>query len=159
MASAGEKILQFVQDLPQLHNADLMMKITGVLLNGGGGAVKTRHVIEDRGSELSLLTFPPKSEGSPFVDITAIVDPISAGAQKLAPLLLVLQEVLNCRIRIFMNCVEKHSEMPLKSFYRLVLEPDLMFSSDERLLAGPTAKFGILPQGALLTQVNYKFGL
>lgn len=51
-----------------------------------------------------------------------------------------------------MNCVEKNSEMPLKSFYRLVLEPDLMFGSDERQLAGPIAKFGILPVGALLTQ-------
>lgn len=61
-------------------------------------------------------------------------------------------QVLNCRIRLFLNCVEKHSEMPLKSFYRLVLEADLSFSADERLLAGPMAKFGVLPQGALLTQ-------
>lgn len=116
------------------------------------GAAKTRHVIDERDSELSLLTFPPKEENSPFVDITAVVDPVSAGAQKLAPLLIVLQEVLNCRVRVFMNCVEKHSEMPLKSFYRLVVEPDLLFGPDGRQLAGPSAKFGILPMGALLTQ-------
>lgn len=61
-------------------------------------------------------------------------------------------QVLNCRVRVFMNCVEKNSEMPLKSFYRLVLEPDLMFGADERQLSGPVAKFGILPMGALLTQ-------
>ena len=59
---------------------------------------------------------------------------------------------MNCRVRVFLNCVEKHSEMPLKSFYRLVLEPDLMFGADERMLAGPLAKFGVLPLGALLTQ-------
>lgn len=154
MSSSGEKILQFAQDLPQLHNSDLVMKISGLLLSSSGssGGSKTRHNIDDRGSELSVLHFPPKSGGSPFIDITAIVDPLSLGAQKVAPLLLVLQEVLNCRVRLFLNPVEKNSEMPLNSFYRLVLEPDLMFGSDERQLAGPSAKFGILPVGALLTQ-------
>lgn len=104
MATAGEKILQFIQDVPQLHSSDLMMRITGLLLNGNG-ATKTRHVIDDRGSDLSLLTFPPKAEGSPFIDIAAIVDPVSAGAQKLAPLLLVLQEVrlLYCVRLYFLN--------------------------------------------------------
>lgn len=154
MSTAGEKILQFAQDLPQLHNSDLIMKITGLLLDGASTSAtpKTRHTIDDQGAELSLIVYPPKKPDAPFVDITAIVDPISAGAQKLAPLLLVLQDVLNCRVRVFMNCVEKHSEMPLKSFYRLVLEPDLLFGSDEHQLAGPVAKFGILPMGALLTQ-------
>lgn len=37
MSSAGEKILQFVQDLPQLHSSDLVMRISGLLLSGGGG--------------------------------------------------------------------------------------------------------------------------
>ena len=155
MSTAGEKILQFAQDLPQLHNSDLIMKITGLLLDGASSSTatsKTRHTIDEQGADLSLLVFPPKDADAPFIDIVAIVDPISAGAQKLAPLLLVLQDVLNCRVRVFMNCVEKHSEMPLKSFYRLVLEPDLLFGADERQLAGPVAKFGILPMGALLTQ-------
>ena len=61
-------------------------------------------------------------------------------------------QVLNCRVRVFLNCVDKHSEMPLKSYYRFVLEPGLMFSAEERLLPGPMAKFGVLPLGALLTQ-------
>ena len=51
-----------------------------------------------------------------------------------------------------MNCIEKHSEMPLKSFFRLVLEPDLLFNAEGQQLPGPMAKFGILPMGALLTQ-------
>ena len=150
MSAAGEKILQLFQDLPNLHSSDLVMKVASLLLTNPSS--KTRHSIDDFNSRLSLLTFPPKFEDSPFIDIVAIADPVSTGAQKLAPLLLVLQEVLNCRIRLFLNPVEKHSEMPLKSFYRLVLEPDLLFSSDERLLAGPIAKFGVLPMGALLTQ-------
>ena len=37
MSSAGEKILQFVQDLPQLHSSDLVMRISGLLLSGAGG--------------------------------------------------------------------------------------------------------------------------
>ena len=94
MSTCGEKILQFTQDLPQLHSSDLMMKVGGLLMSSASGTTpKTRHNIEERGSELSLLTFPPKSSDAPFIDITAVVDPLSLGAQKLAPLLLVLQEV------------------------------------------------------------------
>lgn len=94
MSTSGEKILQFTQDLPQLHSSDLIMKVGGLLMSSASGTTpKTRHNIDERGSELSLLSFPPKFSDSPFIDITAVVDPLSVGAQKLAPLLLVLQEV------------------------------------------------------------------
>ena len=49
-----------------------------------------------------------------FVDIAVIVDPVSRGAQKVGPILSVLQEVLNCHIKVYLNCVEKNSDMPLK---------------------------------------------
>ena len=88
---AGEKILQFVEDFPNLHNSDLVMKITGLLF--ANPAPKSRVAIDDFSSELSMLHFDPKSKDLPFIDITAVVDPLSAGAQKIAPLLIVLQEV------------------------------------------------------------------
>jgi hypothetical protein len=66
---------------------------------------------------------------------------IFQGAQKIAPLLQVLGEVLNARLTVFFNCVEKHSEMPQKSFFRLVLEPELVFGSDGQLGQGPMARF------------------
>jgi UDP-glucose:glycoprotein glucosyltransferase len=50
----------------------------------------------------------------PAFDIATIVDPVSRGAQKVGPILSVLQEVLNCHIKVYLNCVEKNSDMPLK---------------------------------------------
>lgn len=46
--------------------------------------------------------------------LIAIVDPVSRGAQKLGPILNVLRQALNCEIKVFLNCVEKNSDMPLK---------------------------------------------
>lgn len=48
--------------------------------------------------------------------LIAIVDPVSRGAQKLGPILHVLQRSLNCDIKIFLNCADKNSDMPLKRF-------------------------------------------
>ena len=61
-----------------------------------------------------MLKLPAQHPDKSAYDIVAIVDPVSRGAQKLGPLLQVLQEVLNCNIRIFLNSVEKNSDMPLK---------------------------------------------
>lgn len=41
--------------------------------------------------------------------------------------------------------------MPLKSFYRFVLESELRFGPDGNRLAGPAARFSALPQKQLLT--------
>jgi len=84
----------------------------------------------------------------------AIVDPVSRGAQKIGPILQVLQEVLNCNIKLFLNSVEKNSDMPVKSFYRFVLEPEIQFSEDGKQLPGPIARFNNMPSSPLLTQ-NY----
>lgn len=81
----------------------------------------------------------------------AIVDPVSRGAQKLGPILKVLQESLNCEIRVFLNCLDKNSDMPLKSFYRFVMEPELQFNNEGEIM-GAMAKFNRLPTSSLLTQ-------
>lgn len=64
--------------------------------------------------ESSVIKIPAKFEDRVAFDIAAIVDPVSRGAQKLGPVLQVLQEVLNCNIRIFLNSLEKNSDMPVK---------------------------------------------
>ncbi|XP_039598416.1 UDP-glucose:glycoprotein glucosyltransferase 1-like, partial [Polypterus senegalus] len=55
------------------------------------------------------------------------------------------------RTAVFMNCKPKLSEMPLKSFYRLVLEPDIIFHANKGISAGPVAHFIGLPEAPLLT--------
>ena len=73
------------------------------------------------------------------------------GAQKIGPVLLVLHQVLNTRIRVFLNPVDKHSEMPNKSFYKVVLEPTLSFTEEGSLTAGPRALFHNVPEQPILT--------
>ena len=96
----------------------------------------------------------PRFPDRPAFDLVAVVDPVGRGAQKIAPVLLVLQQVLNARIRVFLNPVEKHSEMPNKSYFRVVLEPSLQFGEGGRLLPGPRAAFHNVPEQPILTQ-NY----
>lgn len=52
--------------------------------------------------------------------LIAIVDPVSRGAQKLGPILKTLQQSLNCNIKVFLNCLDKNSDMPLKRYMRFL---------------------------------------
>ena len=74
--------------------------------------------VEYHGDKRSVIRAEPRFPDRPAFDLVAIVDPVSRGAQKVVPVLLVLQQVLNARVRLFMNCVDKHSEMPNKSYFR-----------------------------------------
>uniref|UniRef100_A0A673GKU3 UDP-glucose ceramide glucosyltransferase-like 1 n=1 Tax=Sinocyclocheilus rhinocerous TaxID=307959 RepID=A0A673GKU3_9TELE len=90
-------------------------------------------------------------EDEVFYDVVAIVDPLTRVAQKLAPLLVVLGQVVNMKVQVFMNCRAKLSEMPLKSFYRYVLELDVSFFGNNSLSPGPVARFTEIPESPLLT--------
>uniref|UniRef100_A0A671YS00 UDP-glucose ceramide glucosyltransferase-like 1 n=1 Tax=Sparus aurata TaxID=8175 RepID=A0A671YS00_SPAAU len=90
-------------------------------------------------------------EGDVYFDVIAVVDPVTRDAQKLAPLLLVLKQLVNVNLRVFMNCQSKLSDMPLKSFYRHVLEAEVSFQADSSFSPGPMAKFLDMPQSPLFT--------
>lgn len=74
---------------------------------------------KDKGS--SFVSIPPADPSHPAFDIVAIVDPVSRGAQKIGPILSVLQQATNSHIRLFLNCVEKNSDLPLKRFESCLL--------------------------------------
>uniref|UniRef100_A0A672JPQ1 UDP-glucose ceramide glucosyltransferase-like 1 n=1 Tax=Salarias fasciatus TaxID=181472 RepID=A0A672JPQ1_SALFA len=97
-----------------------------------------------------VLRLSPR-ENEVFYDVVAIVDPLTREAQKISPLLIVLSQVVNVRLQVFMNCRAKLSEMPLKSFYRFVLESDVIFLANETVSPGPVARFSELPESPLLT--------
>uniref|UniRef100_A0A8C7U156 UDP-glucose ceramide glucosyltransferase-like 1 n=1 Tax=Oncorhynchus mykiss TaxID=8022 RepID=A0A8C7U156_ONCMY len=99
---------------------------------------------------LYVLHFAPR-EDEVFYDVVAIVDPVTRDAQKMSPLLIVLSQVVNVKLQVFMNCRAKLSDMPLKSFYRFVLESDVSFLANETVSAGPVAHFLELPESPLLT--------
>uniref|UniRef100_A0A3Q3XP66 UDP-glucose ceramide glucosyltransferase-like 1 n=1 Tax=Mola mola TaxID=94237 RepID=A0A3Q3XP66_MOLML len=99
---------------------------------------------------LSVLSLSPR-ENEVFYDVVAIVDPLTREAQKMSSLLIVLSQVVNMRLQLFMNCRAKLSEMPLKSFYRFVLESDVTFLANDTVSPGPSARFMELPESPLLT--------
>lgn len=64
--------------------------------------------------EHSVLKISPENANKAAFDIVVVVDPVSRGAQKIGPMLSVIKQILNCNIKVYLNCVSKNSDMPLK---------------------------------------------
>lgn len=62
----------------------------------------------------SVIKLAADNEDEPIFEINVIVDPVSRGAQKVGPIISVLSRVLNANINIYLNCVDKNSDMPVK---------------------------------------------
>ncbi|KAJ3654931.1 hypothetical protein Zmor_014082 [Zophobas morio] len=146
------KALENLSDDDEDISSNSFFKIVSLLVSRP--QTRTRFEISFSGDEYSVLKIPAAHADKVAFDIVAVVDPVSRGAQKLGPILQVLQEVLNVNIRVFLNSVEKNSDMPVKSFYRFVLEPEIQFTEDGKQTAGPIARFSNMPTSPLLTQ-NY----
>ncbi|CAH0557003.1 unnamed protein product [Brassicogethes aeneus] len=154
-ASYVDKITEAIQkDAEEEEDvtSDTFLKMVSLLVSKTQS--KSRFDINYSGTEHSVIKIPAKNPDQVAFDLVAIVDPVSRGAQKLGPILQALHEVLNCNIRVFLNSVEKNSDMPVKSFYRFVLEPEIQFSEDGKQSPGPIARFNNMPTSPLLTQ-NY----
>ncbi|XP_066600905.1 UDP-glucose:glycoprotein glucosyltransferase 1-like [Prorops nasuta] len=128
---------------------DMIIKIASLLVPRP--QTRSRFDVTYHGDEYSAIKIPAKDQNAVAFNLIAIVDPVSRGAQKLGPILNTLQQALNCNIKVFLNCLDKNSDMPLKSFYRFVLEPELQFTT-EGDINGAIAKFTKLPTSSLLTQ-------
>uniref|UniRef100_A0A452TRH4 UDP-glucose ceramide glucosyltransferase-like 1 n=1 Tax=Ursus maritimus TaxID=29073 RepID=A0A452TRH4_URSMA len=128
--------------------SDLVMKVDALLSAQPKGDARIEYqFFEDSHSAIKMR---PK-EGETYFDVVAVIDPVTREAQRLAPLLLVLTQLINMNLRVFMNCQSKLSDMPLKSFYRYVLEPEISFTPDNSFAKGPIAKFLDMPQSPLFT--------
>lgn len=68
------------------------------------------------------------------------------------PILILLRNIVNCNLKVYLCALEKQSDLPVKNFYRYVIEPELKFNADGRVSDGPIAKFVGLPSNSLLTQ-------
>uniref|UniRef100_A0A8C5VAZ0 UDP-glucose glycoprotein glucosyltransferase 1 n=1 Tax=Microcebus murinus TaxID=30608 RepID=A0A8C5VAZ0_MICMU len=150
LKTSGQKIKSHIQQLRVEEDvaSDLVMKVDALLSAQPKGDARIEYqFFEDRHSAVKLR---PK-EGEIYFDVVAVVDPVTREAQRLAPLLLVLTQLINMNLRVFMNCQSKLSDMPLKSFYRYVLEPEISFTSDSSFAKGPIAKFLDMPQSPLFT--------
>ncbi|XP_053563810.1 UDP-glucose:glycoprotein glucosyltransferase 2 [Bombina bombina] len=149
-STSAEKIKNLVKKMPPLKSSlsDLVMKVDSLLSSIPKS--ESRQDIRFIKQQHSLIKIDPQHDG-PYFDVLAVVDPLSREAQKLSHFLIVLGRLINMKLTMFMNCKSKLSEMPLKSFYRLVLEPEVTFLSNNSLSLGPTAKFLDMPESPLLT--------
>ncbi|XP_065333723.1 UDP-glucose:glycoprotein glucosyltransferase isoform X1 [Cloeon dipterum] len=132
------------------ESSDLLLRLVALLVSRP--STKSRFEIPFVSDQYSVVKLPAKHPEQPVFDISVVVDPVSRGAQKVGPILMVLHEAVNCRINLYLNAVEKHSDMPLKSFYRYVLEAEPHFTAEGKMTAGPSARFVNMPQSVLLTQ-------
>ncbi|XP_057190246.1 UDP-glucose:glycoprotein glucosyltransferase 1 isoform X1 [Triplophysa rosa] len=150
LKTSGERIKGKIHQLGMVEDraSDLVMKVDSLLSSQPKVEARMEHTFAE--DKYSAMKIRPK-EQEVYFDVVAIVDPVTRGAQKLAPFLLVLKQLVNVNLRVFMNCQSKLSDLPLKSFYRYVLEPEISFSADSSFAPGPMAKFLDMPQSPLFT--------
>ncbi|CAG8465787.1 2505_t:CDS:10 [Scutellospora calospora] len=83
--------------------------------------------------------------------IAAVVDPLSQTAQKLSTILMTLSQIEGVYTDVYLYPQLNLKELPIKRFYRYVLEPRLTFNITTGSLIPPTAHFAHLPEDPLLT--------
>ncbi|XP_078514083.1 UDP-glucose:glycoprotein glucosyltransferase 2 isoform X2 [Lissotriton helveticus] len=135
-------------DLDSKSGSDMVLKVDALLSSLPKG--ETRLKFKDFKESFSVIKKEPQ-QSEPFVDVLAVVDPLTREAQKMSHFLIVLGRIVNMKLRMFMNCRPMLSEMPLKSFYRFVLESEVTFLSNNSISSGPVAKFIDMPDSPLLT--------
>ena len=96
----------------------------------------------------SVLTVSNSED--PTVNIVVSIDPTSELAQRWLPILKVVSELAGVQIKIFLNPQEKINELPIKRFYRYILDSKPTFAANGSL-ERPTASFAGVPREALLT--------
>ena len=79
--------------------------------------------------------------------VTALLDPLSEAAQRAAPILLALRDVLGLKIKICLQPDPELSEVPLQKYYRFSLDAESVGAADRP----PKALFSGLPKTHVLT--------
>ncbi|XP_059540960.1 UDP-glucose:glycoprotein glucosyltransferase 2 [Myotis daubentonii] len=144
----SEKIKGIVENMAinSKKKSDLVMKVDALV--SSLPTRESRHNVKFLKENHSIIKINPQ-ENDMFFDVIAIVDPLTRKGQMMAQLLIVLGKIINMKLKLFMNCRDKLSEAPLKSFYRFVLEPELTLVTND--LIEPVAKFLDIPESPLLT--------
>lgn len=81
--------------------------------------------------------------------LTAVINPASEQGQRWAPVLKVLSELAGVHLKVFLNPRGRLDELPVKRFYRSVLESAPSFDEEGKVKA-LSAEFKGLPSEALL---------
>lgn len=127
--------------------SDLVMKLVSLLHSQ---PARHRVALPALNQDHSYVHITPAIPGA-SLEVMAYLDPLSSQVQRIVPLLHTLHSVLAVDIHLYLNPQHKLSELPIKSFYRYVIEPELTFNEDGSLTDGPMAVFSSLPHSSLLT--------
>lgn len=88
------------------------------------------------------------SESEPTIQLTAVIDPASEIAQNWLPVIKTLSELAGVDVKIYLNPRETMKELPVKRFYRNVIQSAPSFYSDGSL-STPGATFTNIPSSTL----------
>uniref|UniRef100_F1KR85 UDP-glucose:glycoprotein glucosyltransferase 1 n=1 Tax=Ascaris suum TaxID=6253 RepID=F1KR85_ASCSU len=155
MLSRNAKVIASFIDKWQIgkesgQSSDIVARVAALV--GANEAKKKRFWVGLHDEKYSVVSLPAKQADRAALNVVCIVDPLSTHAQRLGPLINVIQQITNADIKLVMNPKAKLSELPLKRFYRLVLEPSVVFDDSGRISSlAYQARFASLPEKQLLT--------
>lgn len=104
----------------------------------------------DKWSSTSRSVITVTNSEDPTINIVASIDPTSETAQRWLPIIRVLSKLAGVTLKIFLNPREDIHELPIKRFYRYVLDSEPVFDNDGALRR-PRASFSGVPVEALFT--------
>lgn len=130
--------------------SDIAMSISNVLISNPVSRIRYNIRLHDK--RRSVINIWAQDKTLPAMKMIAIFEPLSHNAQKITPILLALQNVVNTNIQIFLNCIENRVGMPLKSFFRFVIneKPNFTESTSDGWPQN-TAFFDSVPFSPLFT--------
>ena len=111
-------------------------------------ASPVRMYLDTWNSSHTVIEVGEKSTAS--IQMTLVLDPASEAGQRWVPILKVISELDGVYVKIYLNPKERLSELPVKRFYRYVLDSKPTFD-DAGNLQTLGASFSGVPQEALLT--------
>ncbi|BFZ60909.1 killer toxin resistant protein [Saitoella coloradoensis] len=109
--------------------------------------IRSRPYVNVNGT---LTTFDIGNAETAMYEIVAVMDPLSPTAQKWSAILKVLSEMNGVYVKVILNPNTKLTELPIKRFYRHVLEAKLNFDGNGNIVT-PSADFSNIPTDPLLT--------
>ncbi|KAF7724618.1 hypothetical protein EC973_000862 [Apophysomyces ossiformis] len=138
--------------------SDMIMQSMSILESDKASMPKTMFDSESKArlrsyksmtSNQTKITFGDRDNA--FLEVGVILDPLSETAQKWSVLLEKVLTIDGVFIEIYLNPHTHLEEIPLKRFYRYVVDPELHFDAVTGALQAPAAYFADLPTDALYT--------
>ena len=111
-------------------------------------APKRRNAFDVWDAQHSVIEVGDETTAS--IQLVALLNPANHQGQRWAPILKTLSQLAGVHLRIFLNPEERIKDLPVKRFYRFVLESEPSFDAAGRVRAAG-ATFKGLPSEALLT--------